>query len=227
MGMSIQGGIMTLEIERKWFIDVEELPFPLERFERHRIVQSYVSFSPQIRIRSIDDERFILTVKGKAAGVESALAREEFELELSEESYRHLLSKTEGKTLVKTRYVVPEAAIDDGVIADAKTEGSFVEGPCETACARGRVFEIDVFEGDFKDGNIDGEGVAHYADGSKFKGTFKNGKRNGAAIEEDKDGNRFEGNYVDDRRDGRFVERDRNGNITAHGTYVRGRKKVD
>ena len=152
---------MTLEIERKWLIDVEELPFPLERFERHRIVQSYVSFSPQIRIRSIDDERFILTVKCKAAGVESALAREEFELELSEGSYRHLLSKTEGKTLVKTRYVVPEAAIGDGVIAGSIDEGASGEDPSETmrgggvseassTCGDGRVFEIDVFEGDFE-----------------------------------------------------------------------------
>ena len=140
---------MALEIERKWLIDVAELPFSLGCFERHRIVQSYVSFSPQIRIRSIDDERFILTVKGKAAGVESALAREECEFELSEDSYRDLLAKTEGRTLIKARYVIPEAAIGEGAIADAKTEGSFVEGACETACARGRVFEIDVFEGDF------------------------------------------------------------------------------
>ena len=85
----------------------------------------------------------------------------------------------------------------------------------------------DVFEGQFKDGKIDGEGVARYADGSKFKGTFKAGKRNGAAIEEDKEGKRFEGYYKDDVRDGKFVEKDRNGKVIASGIYTRGHRQLD
>ena len=85
----------------------------------------------------------------------------------------------------------------------------------------------DVFEGQFKNGKIEGEGIARYADGSKFKGTFKNGKRNGAAIEEDKDGKRFEGTYKDDVRDGKFVEKDRNGKVIASGTYERGHRQLD
>ena len=74
---------------------------------------------------------------------------------------------------------------------------------------------------------IEGEGIARYADGSKFKGTFRGGKRNGSAIEEDKEGKRFEGTYVDDMRDGRFVEKDRNGKVIATGIYNRGYRQED
>nr|MBP7985343.1 phosphatidylinositol-4-phosphate 5-kinase [Bacteroidaceae bacterium] len=85
----------------------------------------------------------------------------------------------------------------------------------------------DIFEGEFKNGKIDGDGIAHYSDGWKFKGSFKDGKRNGTAIEEDKDGNRFEGSYINDVRNGKFVEKDRNGNIKAKGEYVNGRRELD
>ena len=78
----------------------------------------------------------------------------------------------------------------------------------------------------FKDGDIEGEVIIHYHDGSKFKGVYKDGKRNGVAIEEDKEGHRFEGSYKDDVRDGKFVEKNRDGSITAIGTYVNGRRQV-
>lgn len=81
----------------------------------------------------------------------------------------------------------------------------------------------DVFEGDFRNGKVNGNVIIHFADGSKFKGIYKNGKRNGAAIEESKDGKRFEGSYVDGLRDGSFVEKDRNGQIVKRGHYERGR----
>ena len=117
---------MALEIERKWLIDPQAVPFDLERAERTRIEQSYVSFKPQVRLRSLNDERFILTVKGKPLGEpeqESELARQEFEFELTREAYENLRGKTEGKVLRKTRYFVPQD--------------------------QGRCFEIDIYEGEF------------------------------------------------------------------------------
>ena len=129
---------MALEIERKWLIDPAALPLSLERFECHRIEQSYLSFSPQIRLRAIDDTRFVLTVKGKASGQKSPLVRDEHEHELTEEAYAKLRGKTEGKTLLKKRYVIPEEAVSDALPASA------------TSAARsGRFFEIDVYEGEF------------------------------------------------------------------------------
>lgn len=122
---------MPLEIERKWLIATDKLPFSLEGAEHHHIVQSYLSFSPQVRLRAIDDARFIMTIKGKSKETDSPLVREEREFELTRETYLELRAKTEGRTIAKTRYVVPES--------------------CENAQASddARVFEIDVFEGDF------------------------------------------------------------------------------
>ena len=44
----------------------------------------------------------------------------------------------------------------------------------------------DVFEGEFKNGLVDGNVVIHYADGRRFKGAYHKGKRQGPCIEEDK-----------------------------------------
>ena len=71
-------------------------------------------------------------------------------------------------------------------------------------------------------GQLDGEIIIHYHDGSKFKGMYRGGKRNGKAIEEDKSGKRFVGSYKDDVRDGEFVEKSHDGQIIARGSYQSG-----
>ena len=81
-------------------------------------------------------------------------------------------------------------------------------------------------EGQFRDGQPDGECIGHMADGSKFKANYKNGVRHGDAIEETKNGVRFEGSYANGRRDGKFVEKDRNGKVIAQGTYTRGNRTL-
>lgn len=43
-----------------------------------------------------------------------------------------------------------------------------------------------MFEGEFKNGLVDGNVVIHYADGRRFKGAYHKGKRQGPCIEEDK-----------------------------------------
>ena len=82
----------------------------------------------------------------------------------------------------------------------------------------------DIYEGQFRDGKLEGLVIIHYADGSKFRGSYHNGKRNGSAIEESSNGIRFEGNYRDDVRDGKFIERDKNGKVMVSGHYERGKR---
>ena len=48
------------EIERKWLIDAEDIPFDLSKAKKDVMVQGYISFSPTIRVRSENGERFIL-----------------------------------------------------------------------------------------------------------------------------------------------------------------------
>jgi antitoxin component YwqK of YwqJK toxin-antitoxin module len=85
----------------------------------------------------------------------------------------------------------------------------------------------DIFEGQFRNGTVEGDIIIHYADGSKFRGVYYHGVRNGKAIEVSKDGTRFEGYYRNGNRDGKFVERDRNGQVIARGRYDNGRRETE
>ena len=91
-----------MEIERKFL--VSRLPDALDTFPRVRMEQAYISTDPVIRIRRAG-ERCILTCKGRGL-----LSRDEFELELSPESYARLSTKTEGVRIVKDRYRIPLGA---------------------------------------------------------------------------------------------------------------------
>lgn len=88
-----------MEIERK-FIPLT-VPVPLEDCPYHEIEQAYLSTDPVIRIRKEDDS-FYLTYK--SGGV---LAHEEYNLPLTEASYRKLLAKCDGRILTKRRYLIP------------------------------------------------------------------------------------------------------------------------
>lgn len=93
------------EIERKWLIDKEKIPFNLNEYTPLRMKQSYISFSPTIRLRCTNDESFVLCVKTRAE--RGSLGRDEFETQISQEEYENLLLKIEGNIVEKTRYCIP------------------------------------------------------------------------------------------------------------------------
>ena len=80
------------------------------------LIQAYISTEPVIRVRQ-KNEDYILTLK--SAGL---LAREEIEMPLTEESFKHLLSKKDGISIKKKRYKIPDTPY---------------------------LIELDVFEGDY------------------------------------------------------------------------------
>jgi len=88
-----------MEIERKFLI--EKIPFSLEGIVYKDIAQSYISFSPTIRIRK-SDGAYTLTVKGRGH-----MVREEFELAIAEQDYVALRKKTSGTEVRKRRYYIP------------------------------------------------------------------------------------------------------------------------
>ena len=88
------------EIERKWLIDKDKIPFDLSPLPKKEMEQSYIAFSPTVRIRSENGEKFILCIKSK----HSDMSREEYETEISKKDYEFLLTKKEGHTVKKTRY---------------------------------------------------------------------------------------------------------------------------
>ncbi len=90
------------EIERKWLIDISKVPYDLSKLKPLVMVQSYISFSPTVRLRSVNDEKFILCVKTRP--LPGSLSRDEFEVELTKDQYAHLLTKIEGSVIRKRRY---------------------------------------------------------------------------------------------------------------------------
>ena len=90
-----------MEIERKYLINKEDIPFDLTQFPCRHIEQGYLCTDPVVRIRQ-DNQDYFLTYK--SAGL---MAREEYNLPLSASSYEHLKQKIDRLLIVKDRYVIP------------------------------------------------------------------------------------------------------------------------
>ena len=105
-----------MEIERKF--TVKQLPAKLENYPCRFIEQGYLSTDPVVRVRR-EDDHYYMTYKGSGM-----LAREEYNLPLTESSYQHLVSKADGNIITKRRYLIPA------------TDGLTVE--------------LDIFEGRFE-----------------------------------------------------------------------------
>ena len=88
-----------MEIERKFLVDTP--PDGYESCPFHEIEQAYLCTDPVVRIRK-EDESCYLTYKSKGL-----MAREEYNLPLTKESYSHLLKKADGNILTKRRYLLP------------------------------------------------------------------------------------------------------------------------
>lgn len=89
----------NMEIEKKYTL--KKLPENLEGYPCKVIEQAYLNTSPVVRVRKSNDT-YYLTYKG-----DGLMAREEYNLPLNAESYRHLLSKADGNIISKKRYVIP------------------------------------------------------------------------------------------------------------------------
>lgn len=88
-----------MEIERKFL--VRQMPDDLTIYKCRLIEQGYLNTTPVVRVRRDNDE-YYLTYKSKGF-----LAREEYNLPLTAESYQHLLEKADGIIITKKRYEIP------------------------------------------------------------------------------------------------------------------------
>lgn len=88
-----------MEIERKYLI--HHVPFDLADYDFHMIEQAYLCTEPVVRIRR-EDDNYYMTYKAKGL-----MIREEYNLPLTEESYAHLLPKSDGNIISKKRYQIP------------------------------------------------------------------------------------------------------------------------
>ena len=100
------------EIERKWLVKRDEIPYNLEKkADVFEITQTYLNYSPEIRVRNVSDKRYVMAIK-TGLTEEKGLTRDERQYDLTKEEYEHLLSKQEGNTIHKTRYQIK---IDDHI----------------------------------------------------------------------------------------------------------------
>ena len=82
-----------MEIERKFTI--KELPENLGSYESKKLIQAYLSREPVVRVRKSDD-KYYMTYKGSGM-----IAREEYNLPLTKESFEHLLAKADGRKVLE------------------------------------------------------------------------------------------------------------------------------
>lgn len=104
-----------MEIERKFL--VKTIPDNLSEYKCRIIEQAYLCTEPVVRVRKDNDE-YYLTYKGRGL-----MAREEYNLPLTNEAYQHLLAKADGNIITKKRYEIPDGT--------------------------GKTIELDIFEGVF------------------------------------------------------------------------------
>eukprot|EP00808_Paulinella_micropora_P004536 g43591.t1 len=67
------------------------------------------------------------------------------------------------------------------------------------------IFDGDRYEGEFKDGQRNGQGVQTWPFGKRYEGEWKDDKRNGQGVMTLPDGQRYEGEWKDDKRNGQGV----------------------
>ena len=96
-----------MEIERKYL--PAALPADYEACPNTLIEQAYLCTEPVVRVRR-DGSHYYMTYKGGGM-----LAREEYNLPLTEQAYLHLRSKADGCLISKRRYRIP---LSDGLTAE-------------------------------------------------------------------------------------------------------------
>lgn len=154
-----------MEIERKYLIDT--LPADYASYPVSNLEQCYLCTSPVVRARR-EDDKFYLTYK--SGGL---MAREEYNLPLTEEAYLHLREKADGLVITKKRYRIPydethtiELDLFEGPLAPlilAEVEfASLAEAEAFTPPAW---FGEDVtFQGDYHNSVLSKNGLPHRAD---------------------------------------------------------------
>ena len=83
---------------------------------------------------------------------------------------------------------------------------------------KGKVFDINnnlIYDGEYKKGVRDGNGIYYYQNGEKYEGKFRNGIREGKGVFFWKDGKRWEGYFKNDEMNGEGIFYDENESYTA------------
>lgn len=86
-------------------------------------------------------------------------------------------------------------------VADPYVNGVYT-GECQNGVAHGKGKAVgrDIYEGEFREGQFDGEGVYIWEDGDRYIGRFKEGHLSGNGVMIYTNGERVEGLWENDQR---------------------------
>jgi len=124
--------VETLEIERRWLLSgsKEEALAILEMLEsqfagckKTEIKQWYISTNPVVRLRSHDDEEFVLCIKTRGKGTGKGVP--EKESELNKEEFDNLFKFITKQPVRKTRYYIP---LENGFVAELDIFHNYLNG---------------------------------------------------------------------------------------------------
>ena len=93
---------MGLEVERKFLVNTNNIPYDLSRATVSKLVQTYINISPEIRVRQTNGSRYTFTVKLPHDDI--GLARQEVGFDISQDEYEVLFKKKIANPIEKTRY---------------------------------------------------------------------------------------------------------------------------
>ena len=96
---------MGLEIEKKWVIDKDKIPYDLSKADCFEIVQTYINYLPEIRVRQITykgNTWYMMALKRWVN--KDALTREESDFYITKEEYENTVGKGLDSTIYKKRY---------------------------------------------------------------------------------------------------------------------------
>lgn len=95
----------NLEIERKFLVDIDKIPYDLSLMEKKEIEQGYILHNPAVRIRSVSNSKYYMTFK---SNTDDKLVRNEVEFEISEDAYFKLMNRDDVCKIKKNRYITFE-----------------------------------------------------------------------------------------------------------------------
>lgn len=117
-----ENNFKDIEVERKYLVDLNNLPQSMNDADTLVMVQTYISFSPEMRVRKVNDLYHFFTMKLPKDKI--GLARQEIEFLISPEEYQELLVKQVGNTIYKTRYQI----IENGLRIDLDIYSDYLTG---------------------------------------------------------------------------------------------------
>jgi len=106
---SLKGGAdINFETERKFLLDVTNIPYDQEDARKYDIIQTYINYSPEVRVRKLNGTQYWFALKMPKDSI--GLSRLELEFPIIAEEYERLYAEKAEATLEKTRYQYEKGA---------------------------------------------------------------------------------------------------------------------